>query len=129
MAVASHLLRLKFVCSYESHKSTTLHTGRNFAVSLPPFDETIPRSLPYGRRRNPSLSASASLLASLWLPTTGVTCYLAPHLSTGMSGLSSPLSHSVKGRPSNLSIMQQLPKESKYDLSMKINVGQVADAR
>ena len=31
--VTDRLLRFKLACSHEAHKSTTLHTGRNFAVS------------------------------------------------------------------------------------------------
>lgn len=57
-------------CVFENPQDTALHTGKDFAVSLSCRHEII-------LGENPSLSALASLLAPLWLPTTGVTCYPA----------------------------------------------------
>lgn len=54
--------------------STALHTGKDFAVSLSCHHEII-------LQENPSLSALASLLAPLWLPTTGVTRYPAAQIA------------------------------------------------
>lgn len=56
--------------------STTLHPGKDFAVSLLSSNRIIPEG-------TLSLSALASLLAPLYLHTMGVTHYLAPTLDVG----------------------------------------------
>lgn len=77
-AVASTIFAVQTILLW----STTLHSGKNFAVSPLPSDRIIPK----GTLR---LSPRASLLASLVLPQAGVTRYLAPTIKWGMSGLSS----------------------------------------
>jgi len=71
--IDSYLSGLVITGELERHFSlaqdTALHSGKDLAVSPSPFDEIIPKG-------NPSLSASASLLAPLGLLRTGVTRYL-----------------------------------------------------
>ena len=90
MNVAIHLKRLsqscraKFLKLSAARPSTVLHAGRIFAVAPPCFHEAHPD-------RVPSLSALASLFASLGSPQAGVTRYPAPLSlrNVGVSGLSS----------------------------------------
>lgn len=56
--------------------STTLHPGKDFAVSFLPFDRTHPEGCLH-------LSAPTFLLAPLCLRTMGVTHYLAPAFDRG----------------------------------------------